>query len=93
MIFLTSRYAKAGVVSVYFPEVNRTVNTTFRTPPTKVSGKSVTYYQWAYGDTIGNVANKLFGDPELWWKILDLNPEILDPYTLNPGDIIRIPKL
>ena len=53
---------------------------------------SYTYYRVTDGDTIQAIANKALGNPALWWKIADVNPEILAWYDLAPGIIIRIPS-
>ena len=52
---------------------------------------SYTYYQIAEFDTIDRIAEDVFGDGRLWWKIADVNPEILDWSDLTVGDIIRVP--
>jgi len=28
----------------------------------------------------------------MWWEIMDINPEILDPFTITPGTQLRIPN-
>jgi prophage DNA circulation protein len=38
------------------------------------------------------VALKLLGDAELWWRILDFNPEINDPVNIVGGTVLRIPN-
>lgn len=43
------------------------------------------------GDRLDIIASKLYGDPKLWAKIMDLNPEIADPFYIKPGTVIRLP--
>jgi hypothetical protein len=46
----------------------------------------------APGDTIENMAFKLFGDPSQWWRIADVNPQIEFPLDMVSGMEIRIPQ-
>ena len=50
------------------------------------------------GDTIENLAYRLYGDSMRWWEIADLNPQLAHPHrsditftNLKPGDTIRVP--
>lgn len=43
-------------------------------------------------DTIESLAAQIYGDPSLWWRIADINPQVQFPLDLEPGMIIRIPK-
>lgn len=48
-------------------------------------------YTWVYGDTLGALAEKYLLNPLLWWKIMEINPEITDPFSIEPGQVIRVP--
>jgi len=52
----------------------------------------VSRYLVISGDTIENMAFKLFGDASQWWRIADVNPQISFPLDLYPGMEIRIPQ-
>lgn len=39
------------------------------------------------------IAANYYGDSQLWWKIADANPEILNWGNLETGTVIRIPKI
>lgn len=54
---------------------------------------SVTFrvHTWVYGDTLAYLANKYLSDPLLWWQIMEINPEITDPFSIEPGAEIRVP--
>jgi prophage DNA circulation protein len=39
------------------------------------------------------VAFKLLGSAALWWKIMDFNPEIVDPFSIPVGATIRVPSV
>jgi len=50
------------------------------------------------GDTVENLAYRLYGDPMRWWEIADLNPQLFHAHrsdktftALTPGDTIRVP--
>lgn len=49
-------------------------------------------YTWVYGDRIDYLAAVYLGDSKLWWKIMDINPTLDDPFNIQPGTKIRIPK-
>jgi hypothetical protein len=49
-------------------------------------------YQWVEGDRMDNVAASALGDPGLWWYIMDANPTILDPFNIEPGTILKVPR-
>jgi len=61
-----------------------------RTWPTFVS-KFYTY-EWKDGDRLDNLANKFLGNSQFWWKIMDLNPEIINPTQITPGTLLRLPS-
>ena len=48
-------------------------------------------YTWIYGDSLGSLAEKYLGNSKLWWKIMEINQEISDPFSISPGTVIRIP--
>lgn len=52
----------------------------------------VSRYVVVAGDTIENMAFRLFGDPSQWWRIADVNPQIAFPLDLVPGMEVRIPQ-
>lgn len=48
-------------------------------------------YYWVEGDRWDMVAARA-GIPKAdWWKILDANPEIEFPLSMQPGDPVRLP--
>lgn len=59
-----------------------------------VGAQRVSYrmYTWTDGDQLDAVAAAFLGDPKLWYKILDLNPQVPDMFSLKPGMQIRIPN-
>lgn len=48
-------------------------------------------YTWVYGDSLALLANKYLKSSNLWWKIVEANPNITDPFAIQPGQVIRLP--
>ncbi|MBW1863626.1 MAG: LysM peptidoglycan-binding domain-containing protein [Deltaproteobacteria bacterium] len=42
------------------------------------------------GDTLWNICDKYYGDPDLWPKLWQMNPFVTNPHLLNPGDRITL---
>ena len=55
----------------------------------------VTYfdYTWVDGDSLDYLAAAFLGSSKLWWKIMDINPTIINPFEIEPATVIRIPKV
>jgi hypothetical protein len=90
MIFSDSRYADGTLVSAFDSRKNNYSVGVFRQFPSESS--SFYYYTWTASDRIELVALKLLGDVDLWWRILDFNPEINDPVHIVAGTVLRIPR-
>lgn len=90
MIFLDSRYADARIFKVYDNRSNNYQLAVRREWPTYVQNYFI--YEWVATDRMDNLAIKFLGDPELWWRILDINPEIINPMNITPGTQLRIPN-
>lgn len=90
MIFLDSRYSDSTLFKAYDARNASYQLTAFRTFPTYYVPYYV--YEWIETDRIDDVARKLLGRAELWWEIMDINPEVLDPFNIAPGTLIRIPR-
>lgn len=50
------------------------------------------YYVVTGADRIDVIANAYYGDPTLWWRIADANPEIMKWDQVPSGTVIRIPN-
>jgi nucleoid-associated protein YgaU len=88
MISTTSRYYGQPLLSTPTRE-NASAKAIFRTAPLIPS--RFLYYTIVAGDRLDTVANRVYGAPELWWRLADANPELFYPDALLPGMIIRIP--
>lgn len=49
-------------------------------------------YTWVEGDRMDYLADVYLGSGTLWWKIMDINPDIDDPFSIKEGTVIRIPR-
>jgi hypothetical protein len=90
MIYLDSRYSDGALTKTYNPRKNSYELVVYRTWP----NYSVSYfhYEWKETDRLDVLALRYLGQPNLWWQILDINPEIIDTLDIKPGTQIRIPN-
>ena len=49
------------------------------------------YYTVLQGDTIDGIAYKHYGNSQLWWAIMDANPQYQSELEIKAGDILCIP--
>ncbi|WP_159048631.1 hypothetical protein [Streptomyces sp. NRRL F-4489] len=59
-------------------------------PPKTLRVRAISY-RWQDGDRVDTVATEFYRDPTQWWRIAEVNPEILDWTEIAPGTAIRIP--
>ena len=90
MIFLDSRYADGLLYKAWNPRKYAYDLSVKREWPTYAVQYFI--YEWVEGDRLDILANRFLGEPQFWWQILDINPEINDPLTILPGTQIRIPN-
>jgi hypothetical protein len=90
MIFSNSRYSGGKRRQVID---NHSINvTTYVIRPKLIpSGYSYFNYIWRDGDRIDTLALNTLGDESLWWEIMDINPDILNPVHIEPGTIVKVP--
>ena len=86
MITKQSRYKDASLRVI--PTSPETVAVARRFP-IGLTGSS--YIVWKQGMRLDLLAASLFGNPDEWWRILDLNPTIQSPTDLRPGMIVMVP--
>ena len=91
MIYLDSRYADGILFETYNAKSGYHSPTVYRTWPGYVV--DVYFYEVTEIDRIENIAVKTLGNPELWWQIMDVNPEILNPFEIPAGTTLRIPSV
>jgi LysM repeat protein len=42
------------------------------------------------GDTLWDICERYYGDPDLWPKLWEMNPFITNPHLIKPGDVITL---
>ncbi len=89
-IVRTSRYYDGELSQVYNEKTKSYDINVYRTFPKEVNTQ-YTAYTWKYGDSLGNLGYTYQSIPEYWWKILEINPDITDPFSIIPGQEIRVP--
>jgi prophage DNA circulation protein len=89
-IYLDSRYADGPLFKARDGRTGNHIATVFREWPSSIL--SFFTYEVNEIDRIENIAVKFLGNAELWWKIMDINPEILNPFEIPPGTELRIPN-
>lgn len=89
MIYLDSRYAESEVTYVLDPRSQTTRATVFRSLPE--SPELYRLYKWKAGDRLDVISSMFFDTPGEWWRIIDANPEVVDPSSIKPGQSLRIP--
>jgi hypothetical protein len=90
MIFTDSRYATGRIFKAYDSRKDVYSTTVFRRYP--YSSTKFTAYTWTERDRLDLVAEKFLGSSDMWWSIMDYNPEIIDPFAIPVGTVVRIPN-
>lgn len=62
-----------------------------RVPTPRSRMISYTFYRVLGTDRIDTISYAFYGRADLWWRIANANPEILDWLNLPAGVILRIP--
>ena len=89
MIYIGSRYQDVPVVYLLDGRTGTTHATILRaTPTTNVSFLST---RWRAGIRLDRLASNLYGAESEWWRVMDVNDDILNPMSLAPGMTVRIP--
>ena len=86
-VFVGSRYARTGL---YRTDEHLTLVFDIRSRP-KFNPDNFLYYTWVQGDTADGVAYRYYKNAQLWWAIMDANPQYMFDNEINPGDIVNIP--
>lgn len=90
-VLANSRYADSSSTVVRTPDSSGTYQQTVLRS-IQITSQPYQLYVWKAGDRIDRVASDLLGDPTLWWQIVDANPELIDPFNIPVGSIIRVPQ-
>jgi phage tail protein X len=91
MIYSDSRYAIGQVTKSFDSRSNSYEIGVSRVWPTESSTFYI--YEWKEGDRLDSLAYRSTGRIDYWWKILDVNPEIIDGNNIAPGTMVRLPRV
>lgn len=78
----TSVFAKDGQAFIFNIREKRKFNTDL-----------ATYYTVLQGDTLDGIAYRFYGNANLYWAILDANPQYLSEVDVKVGDVLVIPDI
>jgi len=90
MIFKDSRYASGNITKEYNAITKQYPVVVYRNFPIKKV--KFYFYVWKESDRVDIVARIHMGYSHLWWKLMDYNPEIGNPFNILPGTVLRIPS-
>ena len=90
MIYTDSRYATGLIGYINDARLSQNQLSVYRTFPSLTT--KFTTYTWTSEDRIDVIATEFLGSSSLWWKIMDINPELVNPFSIPPGTTLRIPS-
>lgn len=91
MIYTDSRYATGTLFKAFNQRKQDYDVTVFRTFPS--NSAQYFLYVWQESDRIDLVCKKFLNTAGAWWKVMDYNPEILNPFDIPVGTVLRIPSV
>jgi hypothetical protein len=91
MIYTDSRYVDGKLFTAYNKNKQDYDVTVLRVFPS--DSTDFFLYTWQENDRIDLVAQKFLSTSTPWYKIMDRNPEIINPFNIPVGTVIRIPNV
>lgn len=91
MIYNDSRYATGILAKSYDARSSSVKVSVFRDQDNESA--EFYYYTWTARDRMDILAHETLGSADLWWKIMDYNPEITDAFSIPIGTSLRIPNV
>lgn len=74
-------------------QMNKELQNSIQQTETSVKELSFTEYKVEANDTLQRIAKKFYGSNKDWYKIYEVNKDILgSPDKIKPGQILKIPK-
>lgn len=89
MIVLGSRYQNERLTTI--TNADGEVQTFVLRSTRPFAKRTQRVHLWRDSDRIDRVAEQYLGSASAWWRVLDVNPEILDPNRIPLGTAVRIP--
>jgi hypothetical protein len=90
MIERVSRYYDGSLTQTEAKYTGEYVISVFRN---FADNQTVNYvsYTWKDGDSLSNLSEVFGVGAKYWWEIMEINPEIQDPFDITEGTILRVP--
>jgi LysM repeat protein len=90
MIERVSRYYDGPLTQTPDKYTGEYVISVFRRFPTS---RAVNYisYTWKNGDSLSRISETFGVGAKYWWEIMEINPEITDPFDIPEGTVLRVP--
>ena len=93
MIYLSSRYAESDIDYILDSRTGVSQAAVLRdVPQQEAPDQYGRVYYWREGDRLDYLSYRFFGNSLEWWRILDANPDVLNPSQIEPGTAVRIPQ-
>jgi hypothetical protein len=93
MIFNTSRYSNGVLGQVIDGHADNPTTYVYRRFGFISNKQDYFLYQVSEVDRIDTIASNFLGDPKYWYRIMDINPDIKDPFLIPTGTVIRVPNV
>ena len=87
-VYDLSRFIKTEVDLFNYPSLIMRIRNS-----SEYSRSGSTTYMFKRGDNIRLLAHKFYGAHEVWWAILDANPQYQSELEIKIGDILKIPSM
>ena len=90
MIERVSRYYDGPLTQTPDKYTGDYVISVFRSFP---DSRTINYisYVWKEGDSLSYLSETFGVGAKYWWEIMEINPQIVDPFDIAEGTVIRIP--
>lgn len=90
----TSRYYDGPLAQLKNEKKNIYEIAVYRKFPESINTNFVEH-TYVEGETLSQIAAQYnnYGTATYWWKIMEINPEITDPFNIEPGTVIRVPNV
>jgi phage tail protein X len=91
MLFTDSRYASGRLTQNFHARTRLWHVSVMRTFPNMQTDYFL--YTTVEGDRVDALSYRFFGTSAIWWKIMDFNPEVINPHNIPVGTVLRIPNV
>jgi hypothetical protein len=91
-IYAGSRY-KISTVSFFNKEEYGTSQPIVGYKFDSLKGISFHTHVFTAGETLHGISQRYFRRPDLWWTVVEYNPEVVDFINIPSGTTLRIPSV